>query len=757
MVNISSQLVSLLKDLQNTQASAVLTLTDETGLPDGVTSGDELKASVVGKLSDLYLLQVDNRLIRARTQLPLQMGDALRLRVVDTATPATVRILERLTQQPQPSAGSEARTFMSLKSALVNVAPQIKSLLENVANKGSASSNLPEGIQPTITALNTLAQGDKAEPNKIQALFSMFSFVAPDIAAPDTVSTPTIFMQMLREGLDALQKQLPSMETPSAASGMTQPQGSVAPEASQSVTQASAAAMMVQPQDSPPPPQMQGSQTSAESGNMQTPLISAGNTQSVEEAALSSIVVDGTSVTAGLRTVQQPAAQKGGAPPINPAFSGTVSPDPALTQTAKEQAGAGAGVRPVWLYEAATPMGRDGVQQAASTRNMPENVPFLSQNQQINTFQEVSASAVPHQPAPQPSSQVVAQTQGQVHVSVQAHQEVAVSPGARQSPIQTPVQAAIQTRGQVQGQVQASETPGTPNTSSPGMPVTAETKIQAPDSQTVPVQADNRNIQASTVRQAMGVFMNQTAETAETGSPELTDVQQSDSFKDMQIVQPEIRGQAQTQLKAVSSNTLRAMPQEGTTGVRFERASATIADEQTLGMAQQTTAHGQETDVRAALHTMNALVQHMDRMQTFRLELQQQTGINFWLVPIWFDGGNGSGHMIWWQDQENGREGENRRDSQGYNLLFDLRLSRLGNLKIRLACSGKTVQFSVAAEKEVLPVIRSGIEELRTRLDGAGFSMKLVELSALSELDSKAFDPLGGGVTSANSVLNIVA
>ncbi|MEZ0328953.1 MAG: hypothetical protein ABWK15_05265 [Dissulfuribacterales bacterium] len=756
MVNISSQLVSLLKDLQNTQASAVLALTDETGLPNGVTSGDELKAMVVGKLSDLYLLQVNNRLIRARTQLPLQMGDALRLRVVDTNTPATVRILEHLTQQPQPSAGSEARTFMSLKSALVNVASQIKSLLENVANKGSASSNLPEGIQFTITALNTLAQGNKAEPNKIQALFSMFSFVAPNTAAPDTVSTPTIFIQMLREGLDVLQKQLPSMETPSAASGMMQPQGGVAPETSQSATRASAAAMMVQPQDSPHSPQMQGSQPSAESGDMQTQLVLAGNTQSVEETALSSTVVDGKSVTAGLRTVQQPAVQEGGAPPINTAFSGSVSSGPALTQATAEQAGAGAGVRPVWLYEAATPMGRDGVQQAASVRNMPENVPFSLQNQQINTFQEVSASAVSHQPVLQPLSQVAVQTQGQVHVSVHAHQEIVVSPGAPQSPVQTPVQAAIQTRGQVQGQVQASETPGTPNTSFPVMPVTAETKIQAADSQTVPVQAD-RNIQASTVRQAMGVFMNQTGGTAETESPALTDVQQSDSFKDMQIVQPEIYGQARTQLKAVPSNTLRAMPQDEMAGLRFEQASATIADEQTLGMAQQTTAHGQETDVRAALHTMNALVQHMDRMQTFRLELQQQTGINFWLVPIWFDGENGSGHMIWWQDQEDGGEGENRRESQGYNLLFDLRLSRLGNLKIRLSCLGETVQFSVAAERDVLPVIRSGIEELRTRLHGAGFSMKLVELSALSESNAKAFDPLGGGVTSASGVLNIVA
>lgn len=667
MVNISSQLFSLLKELQNTQATATLTLTDATGLPDGVMPGDELKAAVVGKLSDLYLLQVDNRLIRARTQLPLQMGDALRLRVVDNNTPATVRILERLTQQPQPSVGSEVRTFMSLKSVLLNVVPQIQSLIENITNKVSSPSNLPEGIQPTITALNALAQGDTVEPNKIQALFSMFTSHVPNAFAPETAPPPTIFMQILQEGLDALKQQTPSMETPSALSQMMEPQGGMATDVPQSATPA--ASMRMQSQEGLSAAQVQHSQPFVESIDTQTPSASFGNTQPSAEALLPKTVVDS---------------------PVS---------GQALIQSPEKQEGAASAARPVWLYEAAAPLERNGLTQSAN----------------------------------QPTGQTSSQTQGQPPVQTA-------------SPIQG--QSMVQAATQVPSQVQSPEIPVSSTLVSPAVAGAAGAGAQAASK-----QVDSRSVQADTVQQAIGVFMNQTPE-AEKIPPETPNIQQPRLFQDIQGVKDEIHVQAQAQ--PALADTGKLMPQEGRAGVRFELASATTSNDR-IGDAAQTTVRSQAMDAKNVAHTLNLLAQHMDRMQTFRLELQQQTGINFWFIPLWFNGDNGSGHMIWWKDQEEGRKSGVQRDSQGYNLLFDLQLSRLGNLKIRLTCSGKAVQCSVAAEKAVLPVIRSGIEELRTRLDSAGFFMKLVELSALSEADSKVFDPLGGTVASANGLLNIVA
>ncbi len=699
MVDIASQLISLLKDLQNTQASAVLTMTDETGLPGGVAPGDELKATVVGRLSDLYLIQVDNRLIRARTQLPLQMGDGLRLRVMDNNTPATVRVLEHLPQQPQPSAGSGVKTFMALKSALFHVSPQIESLLENISTRGASISNLPERIQHVVSALNVLAQGDTPQPDKIRALFSMFALDVPNTLALDTASNSTIFTQILREGLDVIQEQMPFLKTSSTPSAVMMN----TPSHSDSTYSNSPQAVHVQ--DSP---------ALGKSGGMQVPLSAAGNAWSSAEP-VPFMSTNAAAVETGLKADLQSTVQlKADLQLSNPLASDPVVPGPSLTQAQAESKGGGLAVRPVWLYDDAS-VQHNGVQQGVLPRAISLNTQAFSQNSQANTFQEIF-----------------------------------ISPGAQQSAIHVSTQTAIQAQGQVKGQGQAPETQVTLNPSSLGTPVTAQADLQVTDS-----SAHTQNIQTVPIRQTMGMPLNHDVEMAETESPKTATVHQSDSFNDIQGVQREIGGRASAQSQAVSSNTARAVSQDGMMSVRFEQ-SATIADEQAFGVVS-TTAHGQETDVRVALHTMNLLAQHMDRMQAFRLELQQQTGMNFWFVPLWFNGDRGSGHMIWWQDKEDERKNGDSKGGFGYNLIFDLQLSRLGSLKIRLSCSEKTVQCSVAAAKEVLPVIRSGIEELRARLDSVGFSMRLAELSALSGLESKAFDPLGGSLTAISGVLNIVA
>lgn len=732
MVNISSQLVSLLKDLQNTQASAVLALTDETGLPEGVSPGDELKATVVGKLSDLYLMQVDNRLIRARTQLPLQMGDSLRLRVVDNNTPATVRILERLTQQPQPATGSEARTFMAMKSALFHVLPQIESLLEKIPTSSGLFSNLPEEIKSAVSTLNALTQGDTAQPDKIRALFSLFAFDAPDTLASSTASNSTIFMEMLQEGLNAIQEQLPLSETSFASpfittqSGMVNHSDSLQPNIPQpNISQS----------NSPQPAQLQGSPAFDKSGVIQTQSASAGSVQPPIEAVPSQLAGEAAVKMDLTASSKQPVQWESSVRPANPVALDPVVSGPALTSVQAEPKDVGSAVRPVWLYEPAASMQRTESQQVALSQARPQDVPVAFQNQQKNTPQVSATLSGAQQFAGQELNQAATQTS--VRGAIQTQEQV-----------QGQVQGQVQVQGQ--GQAQAPQTPVTPTSSSSSTQMTTQVGMQAADTTN-----HSRNTQETQVRQAMGVFLNQAAEEAKTAPQETASVQQPPSFKDMQKVQYEMRGQVQEQLKAVSSNTAN-VAQEGMTGVRLKQA-ATIADEQASSGAAQPMAHTQETDVRTVLNSMDTLARHMDKMQTFRLELQQQTGVNFWLVPLWFNGDSGSGHMIWWRDQKDEQKNGASKDSRGYNLLFDLQLSRLGSLKIRLSCSGKTVQCSVAAQKEVLPVIRGGIEELRARLNGIGFSLQLAELSTLQGLESTVFDSLGGVLTSASGVLNIVA
>jgi hypothetical protein len=728
MVNISSQFVSLLKELQNPRPSANLVLTDKAGLLEGVLPGDELKALVVAKLSDLYLLQMDNQLIRAKTHLPLEIGDNLRLKVMDNNTPATVRILERQAQQPQVQAGAGAKTFMALKSVLFNVSPQIESLLENISRKSVSLSNLPEGLQQAVSALNSLAQADTPQPDKIRALFSLFALNAPATPSSDAASTPTIFMQMLQEGLNALQERLPLPETSFTQptnitpSGSQADQGPLLPPVS---TQPSAMTPFAtaDPSDSrgqgPQVAQVQGSLNFGESGVPQAPLVAASDAQPTKKA-VSGGEPNAAAVETGVKTgtlpPDQPAA---GARPANPVAADALVSGRVLTQAQAESKAADLAVRPVWLYEPTPAQGKES-QQAVFNQSMSKNVSVPFQNPQTNIPSEVPAFAGARQFTPQPSGQVEIQMQGKA-------------------------------QGPVQGQSQAAEAPVTPSASSPETQMTVGARPQAVDG-----LAQSQNGQSTHVRQAMDVVMNQAVKVAETGSPESVHGQQPPSFKDVQGVQPEIHGQVQAQPQAVSSHTTRPVPQEAMPGVEFKGATDGTTDKQALESVQ-VTAHGQEMDIRAALHTLNALAQHMDRMQAFRLELQQQTGMNFWLVPLWFQGSAGSGHLIWWQDREEERKNGDSRDSRGYNLLFDLQLSRLGSLKIRLSCSGKTVQCAVAAEKEVLPVIRDGLPELISRFNAMGFSIKLVELTEFSKINPDTFDPLSMSGRSANGILNLMA
>jgi len=385
MVNISSQFVSLLKELQNPRPSANLVLTDKAGLPEGVLPGDELKALVVAKLSDLYLLQMDNQLIRAKTHLPLEIGDNLRLKVVDNNTPATVRILERITQQP-PFIGPEAKTFMALKSALLHMSPQIDALLEQISTKAVSLSNLPEGLQQAVSALNALAQADTPQPDKIRALFSLFALNAPATSSSDAASTPTIFMQMLQEGLNALQERLPLPETSFTQptnitpSGSQADQGPLSPPVS---TQPSAMTPFatVGPSDSsgqgPQVAQVQGNLNFGESGVPQAPLVAASDAQPMEKA-VSGGEPNAAAVETGMKTgPQSPDQPAAGARPANPVAADALASGSTLTQAQAESKAADLAVRPVWLYEPTPAQGKES-QQAVLTSPCPRMCRSLS-------------------------------------------------------------------------------------------------------------------------------------------------------------------------------------------------------------------------------------------------------------------------------------------------------------------------------------------------------------------------------------------
>jgi hypothetical protein len=130
---------------------------------------------------------------------------------------------------------------------------------------------------------------------------------------------------------------------------------------------------------------------------------------------------------------------------------------------------------------------------------------------------------------------------------------------------------------------------------------------------------------------------------------------------------------------------------------------------------------------------LKALSQQIHALHQYQNLVQQRFELPFFIVPLWFQNGEGFGHWAWWQEESESPEQEADRITATH-LVFDLHLGKLGPVKIHLTSVGKGLSIGLAARQRVLTLVRQGLQELRTILQGLGMRLEGLEVFSLEDL-----------------------
>jgi hypothetical protein len=130
---------------------------------------------------------------------------------------------------------------------------------------------------------------------------------------------------------------------------------------------------------------------------------------------------------------------------------------------------------------------------------------------------------------------------------------------------------------------------------------------------------------------------------------------------------------------------------------------------------------------------LKALSQQIHALHQYQDLVQQRFELPFLIVPLWFQNGEGFGHWAWWREESESPEQEADRITATH-LVFDLHLGNLGAVKIHLTSVGRGLNISLAARRQVLSLLRQGLQELKTILQGLGMRLEALEVFSLEDL-----------------------
>ncbi len=155
------------------------------------------------------------------------------------------------------------------------------------------------------------------------------------------------------------------------------------------------------------------------------------------------------------------------------------------------------------------------------------------------------------------------------------------------------------------------------------------------------------------------------------------------------------------------------------------------------------------------LRFFNALASHGQSLHQYQQQVQNFLNSPFFMVPLWFENGQGHGHWSWWRE-----EAEHDTDDRGEveHLAFDLELTGLGRINMHLLRQDHGLSLHAAASRQALPVLRAGMQELKERMESIGFSFRVADIFPIEETDStELLSPIPPAVSMSTSSVSIIA
>ncbi|GEM_PF-5082730 len=114
--------------------------------------------------------------------------------------------------------------------------------------------------------------------------------------------------------------------------------------------------------------------------------------------------------------------------------------------------------------------------------------------------------------------------------------------------------------------------------------------------------------------------------------------------------------------------------------------------------------------------------------------------IPFWIMPLWFQQDEGTGNWSTWEDETEGTDGQK---SITKNMLFELKLSGLGEIKMLVKQVGHELSMKMCLEKEAVQTVKDNIMTLKERLSSLGYTLIVTDIVAYEQADIAEFSPPG--------------
>ncbi len=155
------------------------------------------------------------------------------------------------------------------------------------------------------------------------------------------------------------------------------------------------------------------------------------------------------------------------------------------------------------------------------------------------------------------------------------------------------------------------------------------------------------------------------------------------------------------------------------------------------------------------LRFFNALASHGQSLHQYQQQVQDFLNSPFFMVPLWFENGQGHGHWSWWRE-EAGNDTDDRGEVE--HLAFDLELTGIGRINMHLLRQGHGLSLHAAASRQVLPLLRAGMKELKERMESIGFSFTVADIFPIEETDStELLSPIPPADRMSKSSVSIIA
>ena len=708
------------KPPETTTSRTTASVRDAQTGPDvtaGLEKGNTIEGTVVDRRGGFDIIDVAGQALKARSATPLPQGADVRLEVLKPGSPVQVRLLSILNNVPDNDAmqaGALNREMLNIRAGLAGMYSVFSRLFQaGTAVPSNAEGNIrPDTIEKALAfLLSGMEQGSEPDPARIRAMAAMFQRQGSSEAAL-LRQIMTVFRS---SGGDSPAGTGGRSGTGNTYAGMAAPQGGISTSPS------------VQKGASP-------------SGNTLNDTLSGTKADMASAASLAKSAgsVEDSSKPGGM---PQPAGtSRQGFTPLfsdrNPGQQPVLDgQDVALSRTVAQVGKAGGG----------------GV--AGKTQNVSDHGGRSN--------------------AGQPLQQT---TQGQIRTPYSGTSQAVNTQGGSSQPASSGFQGGQVQAGQAGNMVSS---PSGSGGSVPAGSVTAGTQDvsqsgpagKSPD----PAQAQRSSATMSTASSVTAPSENSPGPKGPSGeflfpgrsdSAQVSDLQNAVKLPETGKIPPDdqaLKPSAMTARPGITGDIMRnTSPVQGDAGVETGRRSTVSGRMDTAPSVPGTAHHGEHVSAASRqgvfhepgiMKFFNALASHGESVHQYQQQVQDFLNTPFFMVPLWFENGQGHGHWSWWTE-----DGEDQAvaSSSVQHLAFDLELSNLGRVNIHILRDGQGISLHAAASRDILPVLRAGMQELRENLEAIGFSFSVADIFPMEEADvAELVSPVAGSGGAASS-LNVV-